>query len=136
MSMTQSRVTSVSLPVSVTAPAFARRAVIERLGPTFPAQRMHDAELLITEVVTNAVRHAGLDEKDLIDVTLRDDEGSVVIEVGDPGSGFASGALSRTANPRENGGWGMLLLDRLSDGWGFRDRPGGGSVVWFRVDPR
>jgi anti-sigma regulatory factor (Ser/Thr protein kinase) len=97
---------------------------------------MHDAELLITEVVTNAVRHAGLDEKDLIDVTLRDEEGSVVIEVGDPGSGFATGARERAAKPRDTGGWGMLLLDRLSDGWGFHDRPGGGSVVWFRVDPR
>ena len=136
MSMTQPRVTSVSLPVSVTAPAFARKAVVEQLGPTFPAQRMHDAELLITEVVTNAVRHAGLDEKDLIDVTLRDEEGSVVIEVGDPGSGFATGARERAAKPRDTGGWGMLLLDRLSDGWGFHDRPGGGSVVWFRVDPR
>jgi anti-sigma regulatory factor (Ser/Thr protein kinase) len=128
-------VSSVSLPVSVTAPALARRAVVEQVGPTFPAQRMHDAELLITEVVTNAVRHAGLHEGDLIDISLRDEHGSVVVEVADPGSGFA--ALPRpTGDPLETGGWGMLLLDRLSDGWGLRDRPGGGSVVWFRVDPR
>ena len=124
---------TASVPVSADAPSIARRQVSETVGPELDAQRLDDARLLVSEIVTNAVRHAGLSATDEITVGIRRDDRDVVVEVSDPGRGF---------NPRPRpdtmraGGWGLPLVQRLSDDWGVDPRPGGGSVVWFRIASR
>jgi anti-sigma regulatory factor (Ser/Thr protein kinase) len=118
------------LPASSMAPSLARQTLVEDVHGDLPQERLDDATLLVSEIVTNAVRHAGLHASDRISVSVRHDDGYVVIEVADPGSGFPEGV--QTAD-RATGGWGLLLLDRLSDGWGIDEGPGGRTVVWFRV---
>jgi anti-sigma regulatory factor (Ser/Thr protein kinase) len=82
-------------------------------------------ELLVSEVVTNAVRHTGgarftvrMDVGDWIEVAVKDS---------DP-------LQPRTCQPSAWGlnGRGLLLVDALSDAWGTRSARGG-KWVWFRI---
>jgi serine/threonine-protein kinase RsbW len=124
---------TLRIPATVDAPSLARRHVADSAASLLDEQRLDDARLLVSEIVTNAVRHAGLSAGDDVTVEVRPAERGVVVEVSDPGHGFLP-------SPRPDalvvGGWGLPLVQRLSDDWGVEDRPGGGSVVWFRVDAR
>jgi anti-sigma regulatory factor (Ser/Thr protein kinase) len=90
-----------------------------------------DLLLLLSEVVTNAVRHSGAIKGDPIRIAMSETRDCVRVEVTDPGDGFAKPArlapdLSKT------GGLGLVLVDRLSRAWGTR-RTSKGSLVWFEL---
>jgi anti-sigma regulatory factor (Ser/Thr protein kinase) len=111
----------------VSAPAAARRALAglrTSLGP----DATEAATLLLSEVVTNAVRHAGLDDVDTIRVHVRLHPGVVRVDVSDPGSGFDP---ERDRIEEPDAGWGLRLLDRLATRWGVER--GARSTVWFEV---
>jgi anti-sigma regulatory factor (Ser/Thr protein kinase) len=108
------------------APEAARRG-LEALRTTFDDTTVDEAVLLVSELVTNSVRHAGLGEGDTISVEVRQAEGSLRVEVSDPGAGFDA-----DPSPRGDGGWGLLLLDRVADRWGVRR--GDRTSVWFELD--
>jgi anti-sigma regulatory factor (Ser/Thr protein kinase) len=85
-----------------------------------------DAALLVSEIVSNSVRHAGLDAADAIEVRIRGSRSMLHVDVIDPGPGFEP----EGARPREDdGGWGLWLLDRLATRWGVER--GGATRVWF-----
>ena len=112
------------------APSAVRDALRER-GAHLPAALRDDLLLLLTEVVTNAVRHSGARNGDPIRIDLAEDPDCVRVEVTDPGAGFDRPErlvpdLSRT------GGLGLVLVDRLSRAWGVR-RTKRGSLVWFEL---
>jgi anti-sigma regulatory factor (Ser/Thr protein kinase) len=91
--------------------------------------RRDDADLLVTEVVTNAVRHgAGDSIRIQLDSTA---SGGLRCEVIDAGSGFVPPREPRPHDDRA-GGWGLMLLDRLSDAWGVH---AGSTHVWFELAP-
>ncbi len=95
------------------------------------------SELLVTELVANAVRHGGLEDGDRIELAVRDvDGGRLHVEVVDPGTGFDPADLAENGRPERteavDGGWGLRLLDRLSDDWGVR-RLSDRTCVWFEV---
>ncbi len=69
-------------------PAAARRALGD-LADHLPRRRLQDAELLVSELVTNAIRHAGLDDGDTITLSVEASDRALRIEVSDPGPGFA-----------------------------------------------
>jgi anti-sigma regulatory factor (Ser/Thr protein kinase) len=124
-------VSTSSRVVSSHATAFveARRFVRESVGPV-PRRIVDDAILLTSELVTNAVRHAGLDDHDEIEITVSVDARIVRITVRDRGPGFDPEAVV----PRsDEGGWGLDLLRRLSSRWSV-DRGGVGTDVWFEID--
>src|SRR5207247_735230 len=78
----------------------ARQAMLEH-ADALPAAAMEDLQLLVSEVVTNAVRHGGADEGQPIELRLVDEPGALRIEVADRGLGF-----ERTQpTPRIDGGW-------------------------------
>ena len=110
--------------------AVARHAV-EELAGLAPEERA-DVALLISELVTNSVRH-GAEAGDPIDVRGYASAEVVRVEVRDTGAGFAR---PRQPCPRfdddEPGGWGLLLVDRLADRWGVARA--GGTSVWFEID--
>ena len=114
----------------VTAFADARRFVRETVGPV-PKRIIDDAVLLTSELVTNAVRHAGLDEQDEIEVTVTVDSRVLRITVRDRGPGFDPEAVGHRRS--DEGGWGLDLLRRLSSRWGI-DRGEAGTDVWFEID--
>jgi signal transduction histidine kinase len=86
-----------------------------------------DAELLVSEVVTNALVHARTDELHL--VVRRFDEG-VRVEVEDGGGGPTPRrrAFSHTAV----NGRGLGLVDTSAAAWGT-ERTSFGKVVWFEL---
>lgn len=91
-----------------------------------------DLALLLTEVVSNAVRHASKDPGD--EIVIRLFANAVVrVEVQDAGRGFEPLARLR---PEEGdaSGWGLYLLDRIASAWGVERRPAG-TVVWFELGP-
>jgi anti-sigma regulatory factor (Ser/Thr protein kinase) len=125
-------VSTSSRVVSSHATAFveARRFVRESVGPV-PRRITEDAVLLTSELVTNAVRHAGLDVGDEIEVTVSVDADVLRITVRDRGPGFDPEAVASRRS--DDGGWGLDLLRRLSSRWGV-DRGEVGTDVWFEID--
>jgi PAS domain S-box-containing protein len=84
-----------------------------------------DAELAVSEIVTNALVHAGTP----VDVTTLVDELTVRVEVGD-GSPHLPDA--RDYDDLAGTGRGLRLLDELVDVWGVTPRVDG-KVVWFEL---
>lgn len=118
----------VRLPPTVQAPGEARRQVAA-LGADLPAVLLADLQLLVSELVSNSVRHAALGEGDFIDVWGRIGNSAVRVEVSDPGHGFMSGRRDEALPEGRSGLW---LLDRMSSRWGIeRD---GVTRVWFEAD--
>ncbi len=87
-----------------------------------------DAVLLVSEIVSNSVRHAKLDASDAIQVRIRGSNSTLQVDVVDPGPGFDP---DRLPVPRTNGGWGLRLLDRLSSRWGVERNDV--TRVWFEL---
>jgi anti-sigma regulatory factor (Ser/Thr protein kinase) len=87
----------------------------------------HTVTLLATEVVGNAVRHAGLRGDQRIVFFARLNEDFARVEVADPGMGF---------DPQQvrSDGYGLRLLGTLAARWGVDSSKG--CRVWFEVDRR
>lgn len=107
----------------------ARRAV-ERLHGAVSETLLRDLQLLVSEVVTNSVRHAGLSQAERIELRITVDERCVRVEVHDAGPGFAPPEGPKTMF--EESGWGLYLVDRLASRWGVTSD--GVTVVWFELD--
>jgi anti-sigma regulatory factor (Ser/Thr protein kinase) len=119
----------LALPSTVEAPALGRQALDEMLADA-PRQTLQDAQLLLTEVLTNAIRHAGLGDHDHVSVLIRESGGAVDVEVANRGNGFDPRGSARSDR---GAGWGLMLLDRLAEDWGVRRGGAEDVVVWFRV---
>jgi anti-sigma regulatory factor (Ser/Thr protein kinase) len=114
------------LPAAPEAPAVARRQL--RQLP-LDEETLGDLSLLVSEVVTNAVRHA-CEADGAIELRVEPREDRVRVEVIDPGEGFEWKGRAAT-DPRQPGGWGLVLVDRLADAWGVER--GERTRVWFEV---
>jgi anti-sigma regulatory factor (Ser/Thr protein kinase) len=111
------------------AAASGARGALSALEGRFDPHVMEDLRLLVTELVTNSVRHA-----ETTSVRLRVlIAGDVVrVEVTDAGRGFVPAPRAPAAG--RVGGWGLYLVDRLADRWGVaRD---GLTRTWFEIDAR
>ncbi|MFI9647748.1 ATP-binding protein [Streptomyces sp. NPDC052040] len=85
-----------------------------------------DAELGVTELVANVVRHVP-DRRCTVLVQQR--AAGVRIEVSDGFDGLPS--LRKDVPEDAEGGRGLLLLDALADKWGVEPHAAGGKTVWF-----
>ncbi|HET6448854.1 MAG TPA: SpoIIE family protein phosphatase [Conexibacter sp.] len=110
------------LPRDPSAVALARRAV-EADAATLSDEQLDVARLLVSELVTNAVRHGAGDEVVLV---LRVDDACARFEVHDAG-----GQRPARREPRgAKGGYGLNLVASLASRWGANDAAG----VWFELD--
>ncbi len=113
-----------ALPASPSSSRAARRFLSSFLADR-PTRNWEDVDLLVSELVTNAVMHAHSSPQVIVQVhgtTLRvevHDESPVVPAL-------------RDADDGRPGGRGLRILDRLASDWGVERRPGGKSV-WFHV---
>jgi anti-sigma regulatory factor (Ser/Thr protein kinase) len=109
--------------------AEARRA-LGAVSDHLSQRRLEDAQLLVSELVTNAIRHAGLAREQTIRLIVEIDDRGMRVEVCDRGPGFQ---LSEPApDPSRPSGWGLYLVRELSDRWGIdRDVE---TRVWFELD--
>jgi anti-sigma regulatory factor (Ser/Thr protein kinase) len=111
------------------AAAAARRALLEGNGTLPPAIR-DDVLLLVSELVTNAVRHAGAGPERPLQVQLLHRPPRVVVAVADEGPGFRWSPNPSAGS--ESGGWGLFLVDQIADRWGVQGAASG-SRVWFEI---
>jgi anti-sigma regulatory factor (Ser/Thr protein kinase) len=110
------------------APAAARAAVTAWLSPQVADQVLDDAQLLVSELVTNSVRHAQLAAGATVRVSVEICDGFVRLEVEDPGD-VAIGAV---APDREHGGgFGLFLVEALAQRWGSNHD--GTTCVWAEL---
>jgi anti-sigma regulatory factor (Ser/Thr protein kinase) len=119
----------VQFESSPAAAAWARNALLpldKRVEPLV----MEDVRLLVSELVTNSVRHGRSPESDHVrlDVTLKDD--TLYVQVADGGPGFEP--RGREAEMTKPGGWGLFLVEKLSDRWGVARNHL--THVWFEID--
>jgi anti-sigma regulatory factor (Ser/Thr protein kinase) len=109
------------------APARARAALRALAGDIDPEQ-LELLELLISELVTNSFLHGGAGPADLITVQITVCTHTVHGEVSDVGPGFAP---DDPPTPRDIGGLGLVIVDRVTARWGTSD---GGRRVWFELN--
>lgn len=119
----------VQLPPTPDSPGKARHA-LDRLSGEIPPSVLEDIRLLVSELVTNSVRHAGLGSGAWIGLRVEVRPRIVRVEVSDPGPGFEPGDV--TPSIYQDSGWGLYLVGQVADRWGIRRRPE--TVVWFEID--
>ena len=117
------------LPASPEAASVARRA-LDGLSGSVPDGRLRDLRLLVSEVVTNAVRHANLATGDAISLVVELNQSTLRVEVHDPGGGFVPSTPS--PDPTRPSGWGLYLVAELADRWGVDSDEA--TLVWFEFD--
>ena len=125
----------LSLAPIPTAPARARAAVSAWLQPhCSDAVVFEVAQLLTSELVTNAVRHASLRAGQALCLRGRMGEAVVHLEVWDGGT---DGTVARREPSRDDaaGGFGLELVARLARDWGV-ERDADGTTVWLDLPVR
>ena len=90
-----------------------------------------DVRLLVSELVTNSVRHAQVGPESSIRLRLSLADDHVRVEVSDDGPGFDPPAQDPTAELARESGWGLFFVTQLADRWGV-DRDDG--RVWFEIE--
>ena len=118
---------SLELPRTLEAPSQARD-VLDQLDPKLPEHVLPDLRLLVSELVSNGVKYGG-DGPVRVDIVNEPDR--VRAEIVDQGVGFTP--VERDGDLSRVGGWGLHLVDRLTDRWGTYE---GSTHVWFEIDPR
>jgi anti-sigma regulatory factor (Ser/Thr protein kinase) len=118
-----------TIEASPHAPGIARREV-EKVAPAVDDGVLRDAQLLVSEVVTNSIKHSGSDDPIRLRVWTR--RSGLKVEVADGGFGFQP-AQPRSRDDAE-GGRGLMILDALAERWGTSDD--GRGRVWFELGPR
>ncbi len=117
----------VELEPTLAAPAEARRFIRSALGDEVDRETIELAELLTSELVTNAIRHGS----GHVSVELRSQAGTVAVSVSDDDAAMP---VAPPEEPLAVGGRGVRMVQRLAQDWGVSPRENGpGKVVWFRL---
>jgi len=117
----------LDVPPGAAAPRGARKTI----RPLLTAWGFTDgdwldvAELVVSELVANAVRHGG----GLLEIAVQAHESQVTISVAD-----SSKVAPQRRTPDLTGGYGLALIDHLAAAWGVDDFEGG-KRVWARLPP-
>lgn len=112
-----------SRPEAVSA---ARRA-LDGFDAHLEAGTFYDASLCVSELVTNAVLHAEVGPEQQLELDVTIDAGLLRVTVTDMGASFPAPEPSLG----DESGWGLFIVDRLSDRWGVEHE--GGTRVWFEI---
>ncbi|MFC4588198.1 ATP-binding protein [Sphaerisporangium corydalis] len=96
-------------------------------------QEVDEAELLVSELFTNAVRHSrsGSRPHGLVTLVVTEHTGSVRIEVIDEGSPERVPSV-QDADVDGDGGRGLWLVEQIASTWGVRENLTG-RAVWFEI---
>lgn len=124
----------VVLPHEVTAVADARRALAGYLKRHRVAKNARDdAQLVLSEVLSNAIRYAPPLSPGVVRVTWWVDKNGIHLEVTD-GRGETEPQRITDAHPESIGGRGLAIVDGLSSDWGVRTAEDSRTV--YAVVPR
>jgi anti-sigma regulatory factor (Ser/Thr protein kinase) len=105
------------------------RQVVVRLS--LPAPVLEDARLLVNELVSNSIRHAGLGPEARIRVSVQVSRGRLRVDVFDGGAGSGRDGIAGgiRPSPGASSGWGLYLVDVLASRWGQ-----GRGRYWFELE--
>jgi anti-sigma regulatory factor (Ser/Thr protein kinase) len=115
---------TLSLPPVPSASQVARVAVRDRFAGVLGRHTLADLELVISELVTNAVDHG----RGTIRLAIHNDGDGLDGSVTDDGDGFAYAA--RAVGDHELRGRGLPIVDALVTRWGIGE---GSTRVWFHM---
>lgn len=123
----------LELPAAASSPRRARRWAGEALaGSALSAAEHGDVALVISELVTNAVRHARTDAGSAsVVLRLAASPERIRIEVSDGGAGFWPAVIARPDDDAL-GGRGLFVIDALASRWGTVR--GDDHCVWLELD--
>jgi anti-sigma regulatory factor (Ser/Thr protein kinase) len=113
----------LELPRERTCGVLARRAVEAQAGHRLPETIVDDLKLLVTELVDNAYLHGS----GRIWLSMERDAGRLRVEVVDEGEGAA---VKVNPAPSGKGGYGLKIVERLSETWGAYE---GTTHVWAEL---
>ncbi len=107
------------------------RHALDRLTNFLPSEKLEDVRLMVSELVTNSILHAGLSSDDQISLKVTVSDGAVRGSVCDSGRGFR---IPSNLGPRPDmsGGWGLPIVETISDRWGVERNSH--VCVWFEID--
>jgi anti-sigma regulatory factor (Ser/Thr protein kinase) len=112
-------------------PRTARAEVGRRIRGLVDPDVVEDVALLVSEVVTNAVKHGVTSGSATVALTGEVSERSLHVQVVNTGSAFEVPADG--PENRDPGGRGLYLVDQLAHMWGVRHEDGQ-TTVWFELD--
>ena len=121
------------LPASPVAASVARHA-LAGLAPFLDERVVDNAQLLVSELVTNSVRHGGLPPEASVEFCVRASSETLMVEVADPGRGFNGTPMRprNSAGTASPSGWGLFLVEQIADRWGAVQKDGE-TRVWFEL---
>ena len=111
--------------------ATAARRALGGLRDVIGTQKLGDVYLLVSELVTNGVRHGGAGENDVMELTALRHGTRLRVVVTDSGPGFDGRPRPRN-RADQTGGWGLFLVERLAERWGTQ-RSDDATTVWFEL---
>jgi anti-sigma regulatory factor (Ser/Thr protein kinase) len=119
---------SASFVPALQTPAQARHELEDWLPPSLAESARGAVRLLVSELVTNSVRHV-VGSSRPVELVVGIDRATIRVEVRDGGAGFQPGK----PEPRgADGGFGLFLVERMASRWGVEVRDG--TCVWFELD--
>lgn len=119
----------VRLPVKPEAASRARESLWE-LHSALDPRVFEDLRLLVSELVTNSLRHAGLSDRSQIYLRVELTDRNILVEVCDEGPGFTPN--EDIPSLYQHSGWGLFLVKEIADRWGVRRNPN--TCVWFELN--
>jgi anti-sigma regulatory factor (Ser/Thr protein kinase) len=129
--MGENAVLTLELPGRPEAASAARTALRALNGDLhlISQPRLADAQLLLSELVANAVRAS---EGEPVTLHVHVTERTLRVEVANAGAAFDPGGLPEPSHERA-GGWGLRIVDVVAQRWGV-EPDDEGVRVWFEVD--
>jgi serine/threonine-protein kinase RsbW len=119
----------VAIPIGSPAPGAAREVIEQCLSGRVAASVLEDAQLIVSELVTNCVSYAAEDGEVVVRVHLWRE--TCRIEVEDPGW---EGEIAPRRPDRAHGtGMGLHLVQMLSERWGVVRSADGPTRVWAQL---
>ena len=112
--------------------AGAARTALMAIDDHLDARAQHDLRLVVTELMANSVKHSGIGPGSSVGLDAEVCPPTLRVEITDPGPGFEPEVKPATPeDPDRMGGWGLLLVDQLTERWGVER--GELTRVWFEL---
>jgi anti-sigma regulatory factor (Ser/Thr protein kinase) len=120
----------IALPAGSGAPGAARMIVRHCLSGLVTHRILDDAELLVSELVTNSVVHGELAAGETVLVSIHVAADKLRFDIDNPGT-VGVVAAATPAHPHREGGFGLKLVDLLAARWGVSRSDS--TNVWFEL---
>ena len=118
-----------TLPAAIGSVPVARELASDLGERLMAPEQLDNLTLVVTELVSNAVRHSA--SSDPVRLAMTPKDGYVCVQVTDSGRGLVPepGAIGSQSTP----GYGLFLVERLTRRWGMT-REAGRTRVWTEID--